>query len=110
MSVTIKDNTRLINRDISLKANLFLRFAADEVIKISKPKTPKKTGELRRSILREVLGLKGKIRWLKNYAVYQERKQFKNYTTAGTGPHFAENAIKKVVKRTRTIARRVGLS
>lgn len=110
MSVTIKDNTRLINRDILLKANLFLRFAADEVVKISTPKTPKKTGELRRSVLRQVLGLRGKVRWLKKYAIYQETKQFKNYTTAGTGPHFAENAIKKVVKRTRIIARRVGLT
>ena len=81
----------------------------DKIVNISTPKTPKKTGELRRGVVKQVLGLKGTIKWGKNYAVYQETKQFRNYTTPGTGPDFALDAVKKGVNKTATIARSVGL-
>lgn len=50
-------------------------------------------------MLKQVLGLHGKVIWGKNYAGFQERKQYQNYTTAGTGPHFAENAVRTVAAR-----------
>ena len=109
MSVTIKDNTSNVTKNILIKANVFLRIFADDVVRIAEPKTPKDTGRLRADVIRQVLGLKGKIVWSKNYAGYQEVKQFKNYTTPGTGPHYAENAINKAVKRTPIIARKAGL-
>ena len=60
-------------------------------------------------IVKQVLGLKGKIVWGKNYAIYQESKQYRNYTTPGTGPHFAENSVKEVVRNSESIAKKVGL-
>ncbi len=110
MSVNIKDNTGNVTKNILIKANVFLRTFADDVVKISTPKTPKDTGRLRSDVLRQVLGLKGKIVWQKNYAGIQEVKQFVNYTTPGTGPNYAKNAIKKAVKRTPVTAKKAGLS
>lgn len=107
--VRIIDNTGRVNGDIKIKASIFLRNAAEAIVKESTPHTPKKTGRLRMDIIKQVLGLHGRIEWGKNYAVFQEEKQFANYTTPGTGPHFAENAVKKIVSNTAAIARQVGL-
>jgi hypothetical protein len=108
-NIKIIDNTSQIKGSFEQKASVFLRTMAEEMIRISTPKTPKKTGRLRMDILKQVLGLKGKVKWGKNYGVYQETKQFKNYTTAGTGPHFAEKSAKELPSRTNTIAKKVGL-
>lgn len=109
MGVKITDNTVAIENDISVRGSIFLRHFADEVVNISTPNTPKKTGRLRMDVIKQVLGLKGKIKWGKGYAAYQEEKQFKNYTTAGTGPNFAKNAIKQAVGNVAKIASRSGL-
>jgi len=105
----VTDNTSKIINDIESKASIFLRMISDEIIKISTPKTPKKTGRMRMDVVRQVLGLKGKVKWGKNYAVYQETKQFKNYSTPGTGPHFAEDSARESVTKTSDIARRANL-
>lgn len=112
MTVTVKidDKSRAVDTAITTKANIFLRFVADDIIKNSTPKTPKKTGRLRMDILKQVLGLKGKVLWGKNYAIYQETKQFRHYTTSGTGPHYAENGVKKTVQNTNQIAKSAGLA
>lgn len=109
MGVIITDYTARVKEITQQKASLFLRTMADEIINISTPKTPKKTGRLRMDILRQVLGLKGKVQWGKNYAIYQETKQFKNYTTPGTGPHFAEEGVKEGMDRTASVAKKSGL-
>lgn len=109
MAVKIIDNTKEINQFFKQKGSIFLRSMADEMQKEAKPNTPKDKGNLRRDILKQVLGLKGKVVWRQNYGVYQETKQYKNYTTPGTGPRFAENAAKSLPKKTNTIAKRVGL-
>lgn len=109
MSVVINDYTPKIEADINQKASIFLRFMTDEIVKNSTASTPKKTGRLRNDILKQVLGLKGRIIWGKNYAIYQEKKQYTNYTTPGTGPNFAENAVKNAVSLTSKIAEMVGL-
>lgn len=79
-------------------------MACDAVLKESKPVTPKDKGNLGRDVLRTVNGLHGVIEWRKTYASYQERgmradgsRKVRNYTTPGTGPHFAENAVMKIV-------------
>lgn len=109
MSVRIKDYTPQVNQTLLQKANVFLRACTEELVEIAHPKTPKDTGRMRADVLKQVLGLKGKVKWMKKYAVYQEKKQFKNYTTPGTGPHFAENAAKELVKKTGAIATQAGL-
>jgi hypothetical protein len=109
MSVKVTDNTKQINSNTKQRASVFLRSFADEVVSTSTPKTPKDTGDLRNNVLKQVLGLSGKIQWEMRYAIYQENKQYRNYTTAGTGPHFAEDSVKKTAKKTSQIAKRVGL-
>lgn len=109
MSVKITDNTRTITNDTKSKSSIFLRLMADEIVAIALPKTPKKMGNLRRDILKQVLGLSGKIVWGKNYAAKQEVTQFKRYTTPGTGPHYAENSVNAGVTRTTSVAKKAGL-
>ncbi len=103
------DNTNQAINELQQRASLFLRFMAEEIVKDAEPKTPKKTGRMRMDVLKQVLGLNGKIKWGKNYAVYQETKQFKNYTTPGTGPHFAKNAAMGSISKTSEVARKAGL-
>ncbi len=109
MSYNITDNTSIVEKDITQRASIFLRTAAEDIIRISTPKTPRKSGDLRNRVVKSVLGLSGKVAWGVNYAKFQEKKQFRNYTTPGTGPHFAENAVKDVVRNTVAIARKAGL-
>jgi hypothetical protein len=109
MNVKYTDNTNQANNTILINASVFLRSMADKMIEISTPNTPKNRGNLRQDILKQVVGLNGKVKWGKNYAVFQEEKQFSNYTTAGTGPHFALNSAKKLPGETQSIAKKVGL-
>jgi hypothetical protein len=109
MIAKINDYTPEVLKTLDQKSNIFLREASDEVVKISTPNTPKKTGRLRMDVVKQVLGLKGKVVWGKNYAKFQELKQFRNYTTPGTGPNFAINAILGMIKLTGKIAKVAGL-
>lgn len=105
----IKDNSASVKQTVNQRGSLFLRAMAETIVMLSTQKTPKKTGRLRMDVVKSVSGLKGKIVWGKNYAIYQEKKQFKNYTTPGTGPHYAENGVKAGVGRTQNVAASVGL-
>ena len=105
----VTDNTNNVINELTQKASIFLRMMADEIVNISTPITPKKSGRLRMDVVKQVLGLIGKIMWGKNYGVYQEEKQFKNYTTPGTGPHFAQKGAEGGVEKTRSVAQRSGL-
>lgn len=109
MSYTIEDNNKSIYQDTAQKASIFLRQIGEEIVRMSTPITPMKTGALRRDVLKEVLGLKGKVEWRKPYAAIQEVKQFKRYTTSGTGPHFAEKAAREIANKTAGIAKVSGL-
>lgn len=109
MGVVYTSNVAKIKGDNTQRASLFLRFMAEDIVDTAEPNTPKKIGDLRNRILKQVLGLTGKVVWNVNYAVFQELKQFKNYTTPGTGPHFAENAVNKSRERTADIAKKAGL-
>ncbi len=93
MSVRFTSNTKRIIVDNEMNIPVALRFIAQDIKNISEPKTPKKLGDLRASTLISVLGKKATIVWNKEYAIYQEEKNFKHYTTPGTGSHFARNAV-----------------
>lgn len=105
----VTDNTNSIFTGLQQKASIFLRLMSEQIVKDSEPNTPKKSGRMRMDIVKQVLGLSGKIKWGKNYAVYQEAKQFKNYSTPGTGPHFAQNAAEGSINKTSDVAKKAGL-
>jgi len=109
MAFKITDNTKNIKSVFSQRASIFLRLTAESIVATSEKKTPKKEGNLRRDVLKQVLGLKGRVIWAKNYAEKMEINKFRKYTTPGTGPHFAENAVKEIVEKTGSIARSSGL-
>jgi hypothetical protein len=109
MSVTVTDYTPRVKETLQQKASIFLRMMSEEILAISTPKTPRDTGQLRGQVSRQVLGLTGKMTWERPYAMVQEATQFKHYTTSGTGPHYAENAVKEGISRTGDVARKVGL-
>lgn len=102
MAYRINDNTNRVNSESDNKLTLAIRFALDDIHRESNSNTPKLTGALRANIRKTVSGTKGKIRWGQKYAEYQERGyttgKVRRYTTAGTGAHFAENAVRKVAK------------
>lgn len=106
----IVDNTPYVLNFINVRGSIFLRNAMDEAERIADPKTPKKTGRMRFDKIKQVLGLHGKMRWGKDYAVYQETKQFRNYTTPGTGSHFAESTMRQLPAATHKIAKISGWS
>jgi hypothetical protein len=114
MSVKYTDNTALVAIDLERNSNLFLRFLLDDIDRIAEPNTPMKEGRLRQGTLKSVLGLRGTIKWVKEYAAAQEvgtTRGFpiRNYTTPGTGAHYAENAVKKAVANSEAIMRQARL-
>lgn len=109
MSVSITDNSAQLISEVDNKTSLGIRFMLDAIQRISNPKTPMKHGNLRADVIKSVEGKTGYITWDKNYAIYQEKKQFTHYTTSGTGPHFAEDAVKEVVKNGATYFRMAGM-
>lgn len=109
MSVKVTSNRLQIMSETDNKTSLAIRFMLDAIDKTAEPKTPKKHGNLRSDKVKVVQGKRGYIAWSKNYAIYQEKKQFSNYTTPGTGPHFAEDSAKKVAEDSETYFRKAGI-
>lgn len=103
MPVKITDNMVNIKIDNTRGASLAIRYMLDAIDVEASPKTPKEFGVLRRSVQKRVMGLKGEIQWPQKYAQAQEAgvirgSRVKNYSTPGTGPHYAENAVRKVTQ------------
>lgn len=96
MSVKVNDNSLKISLDITRRASLSLRYMTDDLLTLSTPNTPRKQGDLRRNVLKQVTGLSAKVIWSQKYASRLETKQFSNYTTPGTGSKFAYNAAKSI--------------
>ncbi len=109
----IDDNTREIASEKNNQAALGIRFMLEAIHRESTPKTPMLTGQLRADVKKEVLGTRGKIRWGKKYAYWQERGYtsgpVRRYTTPGTGAHFAEQAVSNVTKDSRQYFKKAGL-
>lgn len=103
-----------VKGEVAQKVSLALRYMTDGVVERAESKTPKRKNRLRKDILKQVLGLHAQIRWQKKYAAPQEAgvangRPIRNYTTPGTGPHFAENAVKDVVKNAGEYFRKAGI-
>lgn len=106
MSVRIIDNTPLLIAKVKANGSLAIKRATDDVVRISRPITPKgATNFLRDNVKKQVLGLMGKIVWSVVYAQYQERgmrrdgsRKVRRYSTGGTGKAFAENSVREVTK------------
>lgn len=114
MSVKIIDHTQTVMAQKKLAANRFLHTVVNEIEKVAEPKTPKQSGDLR-EVKKNVVGLKATLKWDRPYAQYQERGRrangtriVRNYSTPGTGPKFAENAVKEVVSKTDQMVRATG--
>lgn len=113
MTVEYKDYTDNIKQRMKARKIAAQRRILDDIYKESLPNTPKKKGWLRRldgsekpDAGREVDKTTGRatITWSLPYASYQERgmrydgsHKVKHYTTPGTGPWFAKNAVEKVI-------------
>ena len=102
MAYTITDHTVEIRTKMKTNLPLALRFMANDIKREAEPVTPKKTGMLRSNVRVNSGGKRVSIRWGQRYAEYQERGYtsgpVRRYTTPGTGAHFAENSVKKVVR------------
>lgn len=109
MKVTIHDYTVNVGNNLTQKASIFIRLMADYIQEVADPNTPKRTGLLRKNVLKQTLGLKGKIMWNQDYAAKMEEVQFKNYTTPGTNKDFAKNAVHEGVQNTDKILKNSGL-
>lgn len=111
MSVKITSNTAQVLSEVGNRTGLAIRFMLDEIDREAEHKTPKKHGNLRADKLKIVQGKRGYIAWTKNYAVYQEdlKSRFTNYTTPGTGPNFAKNAVRKVVRNSDLFFKKAGI-
>lgn len=81
-----------------------LNTMANQVISISNPKTPKKSGKLRKNVVKaQPSDYERRVTWRQTYAAVQEAGRrkgvvFRHYTTPGTGPNYAANAAKQVSK------------
>lgn len=116
MAVHVTDHSEEIKNATKVKSSIFLRLMMESIEKIAQPNTPKDKGNLGNDILKNVTGVRGRMEWRKDYAQYQERgmrkdgtRRVKHYTTPGTGPHYAENAVMAGIDKTNVVARSAGL-
>lgn len=109
MAYKYTSNVAKIKADNNSNIPLAIRFMLDNTHALALPKTPKDTGDLSKNVFKTVQGRRGIISWIMNYAIYQEDKQHVNYTTPGTGPHFAENSVKQTVAEADSFFRKARL-
>lgn len=124
-------NVTLLRRAETALPEEFVRLYKRNVVAI----TPRKTGALRRSIITQALGNTANISWRMPYAKAQDAGghtqshtvkginrrdggggtimpgsyRYSNYTTPGTGPHFATTAFKATTAQMPVIYRQLGL-
>ena len=112
MAYKVTSNRRQNESEANNKASLAIRFMLDAIDKTAESSTPKKHSNLRADKVKVVQGKTGYIAWSKKYALYQEKKAVtfdSKYTTPGTGPHFAENAARRVAKDSDIYFKKAGL-
>lgn len=112
MAVKFRNNTAKLKTKIENNTAVMIRLMLRDIHAQAEPNTPMKTGNLRAQVVEQALGKSGYIQWNAEYATYQEDgSQGKpwNYTTQGTGPHFAENAVNDVVGQLDRYARKSNL-
>lgn len=102
--VKIRNNSKTVNRAMNSKCKMASRLILEDIHRTANKTTPYKAGDLREQVSKRIEGSDGVIEWRQPYAAYQERgsradgsHQVRNYTTPGTGPHFAAKAVEEVV-------------
>lgn len=103
MAVQKTDNTLSVVNQIDNGIGLTIRMMLEDIYAGATPYTPRKTGDLRNRVLRQMDGnYRGTITWETPYAGVQEQgfRQGKNgiipfvhYTTPNTGPNYARDAV-----------------
>lgn len=112
MAVKVRNNTAKLKTKIENNTAVMIRLVLRDVHAQAEPNTPMRTGNLRAQVVEQALGKSGHIQWNAKYATYQEDGSQGtpwNYTTQGTGPHFAENAVNDVVGQLDRYARKSNL-
>jgi hypothetical protein len=128
----IDTNVQLLRRAETALPDEFVRLYKKNVVAI----TPRKSGALRRSIITQSLGNTANISWRVPYAKAQDdgghtqshtvrginqrdggggtimpgSYRYRNYTTPGTGPHFATIAFKATTAQMPAVYRQLGLT
>ena len=90
----IKSNVRIANRRM-----------LEDIHHTANPVTPMDTSQLRRNVFKRILSNgDGEIEWKEEYSGYQEAGRradgthiVKHYTTPGTGAHYAEKSVDKIL-------------
>lgn len=100
----------IIRAETQLPAEFIKRYKKN-VVSI----TPLKSGALRRSIITQQLGRTASISWRSAYAGIQNAPEefgvvYRNYTTPGTGPHFANIAFSKTQSEMPIVMAELGLT
>lgn len=115
MAVEVSSNMPRVKNEVDFQAQLMTRLMIEDVHNFSTPVTPKKEGNLRIAVSKQVIGKKGIIEWKQPHANVQERgysdegRVFRHYTTPGTGPHYAEESVKKVMSNIPEYLMKVGV-
>lgn len=107
MGVKITDNSALTKFKVESDIMVINRFIIEDIHFKSSPATPMKTGDLRLKVDKTTEGKKSVIRWLSPYSAIQENVHFKNYSTPGTGPHFARDSVKSTMNNLNEQIRKV---
>lgn len=106
MPVNYIDNRQQVISEQKAKNNVAIRLMLEDIQRVSRRGTPMgETIQLRHQVSKRVGNQIGIITWTVPYASYQERGMrydgshvVKNYTTPGTGPHFARDAVEIVMR------------
>lgn len=112
-----QNNAPYIKAMMENRVFLFGQYLASETKKRALLITPTKYGNLHSQISIRSHGIATSITWMMPYAAYQERGMradgthvIKNYTTPGTGPHFAQQSVSEIKSRYGDVWQRVQLS
>lgn len=127
--MTPGNNALLIRAETAIPAEFVRRYKKNAVAI-----TPMKTGALRRSIITRQLGGTAEVSWRMPYALAQNQGyhtvrekrvvnidgrfvtlmpgtyHYRNYTTPGTGPHFANIAYQRTIAEMPAALRELGLT
>ena len=100
-------NTMLRQDEAKIKSNVRIanRKMLEDIHHTANPITPMDTSQLRRNVFKRILSNgDGEIEWKEEYSGYQEAGKradgthvVRHYTTPGTGAHFAEKSVNKVL-------------
>lgn len=102
--IIVNNNSRAVIQAMNSKCKMANRLLLEDIHRRANKTTPFRAGDLREQVSKRVEEMDGIIVWQQPYAAYQERGSradgshvVRNYTTPGTGPHYAANAVEEVM-------------